>query len=264
MPNANYFPWEETKEDNVLPTGIYHMVVGLEDGEAQNSGKRMFKGQFTVKAPVEYQGMSYFENYVTGTDENLKGIVAGSFGTRNMKKMLKAAQVPPNNDVAMLCASANGAEVLVGILEYKEPDKDRDGNVNQYAGMPRNKITEYHRLGEREPKIAPKAGSAPGMPVGVMAPAAPVAPMAPAPVQAPPAQAAPTMPATPAPPQAAPAVPQMPVTAVAPAAPQAPAAPAAPTASQGEMSFPCSICGQLVPASQLGAHVQQHVANGGR
>ena len=109
--NANFFPWDDITEDSVFPTGTYHMVIEeLEDGVAQSSGNRMFRARFGCKAPQEFVGMSHFENYVVGIEANPHGINAGTMGSRQFKKMLARAQVPPSNDIAALLMSAKGAE----------------------------------------------------------------------------------------------------------------------------------------------------------
>ena len=80
--NANFFPWDEISEDNVFPTGIYRFSIDeLEDGMS-GTGKRMFRARLTCKEPAEQAGMSHFENYVTGTEENPGGINAGTMGSR--------------------------------------------------------------------------------------------------------------------------------------------------------------------------------------
>lgn len=283
--NVNFFPWNDIPEDNVFPTGVFHMTLHeVEDGTA-GSGKRMIRAQFLCKAPAEFAGMMHFENYVLGTEENPTG-VNNTMGARQFKKMLSRAQVPPSNDIAALCASAKGAELLLTINMYTEKE-------GQYAGSLRNRVADYHRLGERNVGIAPKTGSAPGQgavpsaPVGFTPPVGGM-PMSPAPTGgvapsfAPPVASAPVMQPSPtqvyqAPPPPAPAPMAPPVNmqppaqqftqpaapvAPAPMAPmpaQAPATGIAPTtAPEAGMAIRCSICQQDVPVSQYGMHIQQH------
>lgn len=248
--NENYFPWEETKEDNVLPTMIGHFrIKTLEDGQSQNTGKRMPRAIFECVAPLEYAGQAHFENYVVGSDEAPGAFVPGSMGTRNFKKMAKAAQIPPNNDVAVLMASAEGSELLLSIVEYKETQE------GQWKGQPRNRIAGYFKLGEREIGIAPVQGA--GKP-GVVAP--PAAPVMPPPAVAPPVAPAIPPPAAVAPVAVAPAVPTAPATPATPAAPVMPPPPQAPAApaAAGQGTLLCSICQTQVLMAEFGAHVQRH------
>jgi hypothetical protein len=275
--NANFFPWDETPDSNVFPamTGLFEYSK-LEDGFS-STGKRMFRGVFTCLQPAELAGMSHFENFVTGSDENLEGIIPGSMGTRALKASLKAAQVPPNNDIGAICdlVTATKPQLLLS-LSYSKEEK------GEYAGREQNRVTAWNKVGEREVQVAPKPGAVPSQRAPMQAPAAPVgggqasasqaapnfpqqaAPQAPQQAQGVPQapmqqQAAPAAPATPQ-------MPQMPQTPQqqAPLAPQqmqAPVAPqAAPAAPQGAPvpGIICTICGQNVPADQFSAHVQAH------
>jgi hypothetical protein len=263
--NANFFPWDETPDSNVFPamTGLFEYSK-LEDGKS-STGKRMFRGQFTCLQPAELAGMSHFENFVTGTDENLDGIIPGSMGTRAMKASLKAAQVPPNNDIGAICdlVTATKPQLLLS-LSYSKEEK------GEYAGREQNRVTAWNKIGEREVQIAPKPGAVPSQRAPMQAPAAPggqggqAAPNFPqqtapqAPQQAQTAQVG-GQPAPPQP-QAAPQAPQAPTAPQQAPAPQTPAAPAASAAPQGAPvpGINCTICGENVPADQFSAHVQAH------
>lgn len=239
--NTDFFDWDKIQEDNILPTGTYHVSVMLEDGMS-GTGKRMPKARFDVKEPADYMGMALFENYVVGTDENPNNVNAGTIGARGLKKMLKAAQVPQGNSMAQLCASVAGSELLIVVNQYTEKD-------GAYAGTLRNRVANYHRLGEREVKVAPAIGSPPGMGAAPAMPAAPTPPPAAPVVNATPITEVPAAP-TPPPVQASPAAPP-----VQPVVPAAPAAPGGPTTR-------CTICQQDVPWDQFGTHVQAHLAEG--
>lgn len=280
--NSNFFPWDDISEENVFPTGVYHFSVDeLEDGMS-GTGKRMFRARFTCKAPAEQVGMSHFENYVTGTDENPTGINPGTMGARGLKKMLSKAQVPPSNDPVALCVSAKSAEVLMTMNYYVEKE-------GQYAGTPRNRIADYHRLGERQVGVTqPLPGQgAPGMP-GAGPPMGPApAPMTGAPSPAPP----PGQPvvATPAPQTVAPPAQPQPITqpqpvtqpqqvggpppqsvtqpvqpAPGPAPVQQPTGggappPGAPPAGQpATPTMRCTVCQKDVYVSKFGPHVEDH------
>jgi len=242
-----FFPWDDIPDMDVVPSGDYY-VRGevLEDGES-STGKRMFSAQMIVEEPQLYAGMSLFENFVTGTDEDPKGIVPGAFGTRRLKKMLKAAQVAQSNNTQQLCQNFKGTLFGVSVAEYTEES-------GEYAGMQRNRITAYWKRGEREPGVA--EGQAGGKGKGPAAAASAAAAAAKA--QAP---AAPSPPAT-GTPSPSPAASTKPV-----AAPQAPAAPAAAAPSTGQVAVGtestvaspailCPMCGKNVPATEFAQHVQ--------
>jgi len=238
QPNNNFFPWDDIQEDNVFPTGCFQFEIAtLEDGYSQASGNRMFKAQFNCKAPAEYSGMSHFENYVTGTEENPTGINAGTMGTRSLKKMLLAAQVPQGTDMEQLILSAKGANLMISMNQYVEKD-------GPYAGDKKNRITSYDVLGTKEAMIAPVKGGGQVKLPPQAPPAAPTAQTVPAPAP----MAAPA-------PQAAPAAAPQPA---APTAGQTVGAPAPAPAAATELMLDCTICGAKVPASQYGAHAAAH------
>ena len=204
-------PWDDIPDSNVFPTGNYH-VTGVKLEEVLSSGgKLMYNCDVQIMehpATAPFTNMHFFENFVIGSDEDLLAEVAGtwvqSVGARRMKQMLGKAQIAEKADMDKITAGFTGCQFVIGLQEYKEPAKTRDGQDNPYAGQPRNKSTGFYKIGEKEPKIDAKPGVAPA--------AAPVAaPMAPPTL----AQAAPVTPAVPAAP--APAAPA--VTSPAPTAP---------------------------------------------
>jgi hypothetical protein len=251
--NNDFFPWDDVPDSNVFPTltGLFEWTK-LEDGES-SSGKRMLRSVFTCIQPTEYAGMCHFENYVLGNDENPKGIVQGAMGTKAVKQAATAAQLRIDS-VANACTliSAQKPQLMLS-LSYSRQEG------GEYAGREQNRVTAYHKIGERPVQIAPKPGSQ----VKMQAPQAPL-PSAPAPsqgvAQGPPVQqnVAPPMPQQVQAPQVQ--APQM--QAPAPPVQQAPVQPpmqAAPTPAV--LGIPCNICGQVVPAADFANHVQMH-ANG--
>ena len=160
---SQHFPWDEIPNSNVFPAGTFQFqYVKLEDGQAQSSGKRMFRAQFTCVAPAQLAGMSHFENFVTGNDENLGEIVPGSMGTRSLKQSLVGAQVPPQNDPGQICqlVNATAPQLMISLSKYTEKG-------GEYDGQERNRVTGYYKIGEKDVQMAPEmgGGGAPGMPM---------------------------------------------------------------------------------------------------
>jgi hypothetical protein len=231
--NNDFFPWDDVPDSNVFPTltGLFEWTK-LEDGESSN-GKRMLRSVFTCIQPTEYAGMCHFENYVLGNDDNPKGIMQGAMGTKSVKQAATAAQMRIDS-VANACTliSAQKPQLMLS-LSYSRQEG------GEYAGREQNRVTAYHKIGERPVQIAPKPGSQ----VKMQAPQTPMPnapPMNQGMTQAPPVQQ------NVAPPMQAPALPVQPQM-------QAPA-PVGP-------GIPCNICGQVVPAAEFANHVQMH-ANG--
>ena len=252
-------PWNDIPDSNVFPTGDYHVMgVKLEEMYSKEASKLMYSIDVViVEHPntAPFTNQHFFENFVIGNDDDPNADVPGtwvqSVGARRMKQCLAAAQVAEKADMDKICASFVNTQFIIGIQEYKEPMKTRDGQDNPYGGQPRNKSTGFYKIGSREPKLEPKKPGAPTAPAGPVAPAPAVAP-----TQAPPAPAAPA-PVSPAP--VAPAAP------AAPPAPAVPAAPAAPTtvapAPAGDVQMTqCTICGQSIPSLQFADHVNACLA----
>lgn len=249
--NQDYFPWNETTEDTVFPSGCFRFAIHeLEDGMS-STDKRMFGASFVCKEPSEFAGMYFRENYVVGTPENPNGINSGTPGNKAMKKMLARAQVPPSNSVQALLMAARGAELLIVINKYKETKE------GQYKGQDRNRASDYVRVGERLVGVV-KEG-APGQVI----PSAPTMPVSPPPPTYSPPPAMPTSvapsapPSWPATPQPAPYVP--PVTPASIPVPSAPTPVGAATAPIGPM-LRCTICQQDVSVGDFGPHIQAHAS----
>lgn len=168
-----FFDWDAVREDSTLLGGTYHMRwAKCELGQSQN-GKLMIKSQFEIVAPLEYSGMIHFENFVLGTDENPTSAIPGSMGTRNFKKALKAAQVPPANNLLSLVAGAEGSELLADVVEYVEQQ-------GAYAGTTRNRVTNYSRLGSKVLGVSGKPQAVKTNPISTLsAPSMPTMPTMP-------------------------------------------------------------------------------------
>jgi hypothetical protein len=258
-------PYDEIPDSNVFPTGDYHVQgIKLEELFSAN-GKLMYSMDVQVMdnpATAAYANMHYFENFVIGSDDDLEANIPGtwvqSVGARFMKNVLKAAQIAEKADMDKICASFAGTQFIVGLKEYKEPDKARDGKDNPYAGQPRNKSTGFYKIGAREPKLELKKatpGVVPMQPVGAQ-------PMTPAvavqPVPAAPAPAVPAVPVVPAP--AAPATATVAPAAPAVATPPAPPATVTPAPAGNVAMSLCTVCNQQVPSLEFATHINACMA----
>jgi hypothetical protein len=144
-------------------------------------------------------------------------------GTKSLKKLLGAAQLPAGNSIGQLCRSFEGSMFMLQVSEYSDDD-------GAYKGVRRNRITKYAKVGEMAPGLEPEGakqkkgkGAAAASQMAKMAtqvPSAPVASQAPTQVVPPPGPAMPP-----------------------------------PGAQVVRMSPPCSICGTVVPMNEFGAHV---------
>lgn len=266
-------PWDEIPDEDVVENGDY-LVKGmsLEDGES-STGKRMLGMEVKVLEPAQFAGMTLFENFVTGDDANPKAVVPSSFGTRRLKRALKAAQIPQSNSMQQVCAGFAGTTFGISVAKYQEKD-------GEYAGSWKNRINGYWKVGERTPAVradsgarGPGAASAaaaaavhapmmPGMPQGRMAqPQAQAAPQQWVPPQGAPSPAAPPPQGMQPPQPMAPPPTQAPVQQMAQVPPQQFAQPAPQVAAEPQVM--CPICGGQVANSQFASHVMTCAASRG-
>lgn len=241
--------WDGVPDSMVFPDGAYHVKIA-ELGEETMKGdnpKLMYRAEFRIVEPKAFANMPKYENFVWGTDDDPNAddpeTSKKSVGARRMKSMLKAAQVQFVPDMDELCAAAVGNELIIMITQKKEPEtkKNRITGVeepNQYAGQIRDNISAFHQLGavETNGTQAPKAATRPAAP-------RPAAGAAPKPLAKPAAAPKP--------------------------APKAAGGGVA-TKTKAAETVKCtvayddgSVCGEVVPKSQYGAHVQAHADAGG-
>ena len=153
--SLDYFAWDEVFEGNVFPAGIFEFEIKvIEDGASKN-GKRMPKGQFKCLAPAQLKGMVYFENFVCGTDEDLDGLVPGMFGTKALKRIFKAAQVPKGTSFESLLKNCEGQRLLIQLNNYIDTSEG-------YEGRETNSVVGYFKIGEREVGLQNAGGSVGG------------------------------------------------------------------------------------------------------
>lgn len=273
---SRQMPWDQIPESNVFPTGAYHVTgVKLEERFSAN-GKLMYAADIAIvehAATAMFTNMHHFENFVIGSDDDLEAQVPGtwvqSFGAKRLKQMLKAAQITEKADMEKICAGFAGVQFVLGLRWYREPELDKQGLPNQYAGQERNDVTGFYKIGVKEPGIEQKAGAAVagGVKVPIVAPAAPpvsapvTAPVVAAP-SAPKPQAAPVAGvAASSPPVSAPPTPQTTAGGAPPVGATIPADPA-PVAAGGatEATLLCQVCNTQVPAIQFAEHINKCLA----
>lgn len=138
----DFFPWDDIADGNVFESGIYLFEIAEFEDTFANSGKRMPKARFKCLEPANFKNMTYFENYVVGTEEDPGSIVPGTMGARSMKQVLSAAQVAKGNSISELMANAKGNQVLLQLNKYKEVG-------GEYDGTEKNKVVGMYKIGER-------------------------------------------------------------------------------------------------------------------
>jgi hypothetical protein len=235
--------FDAVPDTGVVDPGIYQVAIGELEETASKSGKLMYNARIEIIEPTDFAGMGIFESFVIGSDDDPDAQEETtwnkSVGCRRLKQMLKAAQVPLDNDMDNVVAAALQQQLVVSVTQEVD-DGSRDP---QYVGRVRNRIGAFYQLGHKEVGVAPAAPAKPATPKAV-APKPPLA-VTPKANLAPGQQLAPAPKA--APPPRPPAAPQ----AAKPAAPKPAAAAKAPTAH-------CTICDTDVLRSEFADHVEAH------
>lgn len=149
------------KDDEALPAGRYYLEVVEYDAKPETAhsktGKYMPSISFKVLQPAEYAGrkLPRKEYFVLGTDEdpefedeNTKGPGLGRF-----KRLTDAAGVSCDGEVDEVLAEVQ----TVGAILSREvqPEKNRDGTTNEYAGRVQNEIKSFFAVGDHAPEIFP-------------------------------------------------------------------------------------------------------------
>ena len=140
---SDFFPWDDIYEGNVFPTGIFEFEIEAWEDAYAGTGKRMPKGRFRCQAPSNFKGMSYFDQYVVGTEENPTEFNAGTFGAKALKAIFKAAQVPKATSFEELMKNSVGNRLLIHLNKFTQTKGD-------YAGRDENNVVGYYKIGERE------------------------------------------------------------------------------------------------------------------
>ena len=230
--------FDAVPDTGVVDTGMYQVSIAEIEETASKNGKLMYNARLEIVEPTDFAGMGVFEAFVIGSDEDPDASQDAtwikSIGARRLKQMLKAAQVPLDNDMDNVVAAAAQQQLVVSVTQEVD-DGSRDP---QYAGRVRNRISAFYVLGTKEvgtvenaaalktavPKPAPRpvaAAPKPNVPPGTQLEAVPKP--APKPLAAAPKPAAP-----------------------------------APKPAGKPATAHCTICDSDVPRSEFADHVEAH------
>lgn len=147
MPIMN---WDDVSDYDVKPKGIYRLKVEKFEETETSAGYLAYSAQFRIVEPDFYAGQMLFGYYTLGTERSPGDPDPTAIGAREMKRLAKSVDMVMVSDLEVFAANVLDMEFL-GAVDVRVQTK---GN---YAGQPRNNITAYYRLGEREPS-APRPG----------------------------------------------------------------------------------------------------------
>ena len=129
----------------------------MEEVRTRELNKLMYKVCVEIMEDPRVQdfvGMLIWEQFTIGSDTdpdaNDLNTWKKSFGARLMKQMINASKIAERADMDKICAGFKDHQ-FIGNVSYSLDTSE------EYKGTPRNRITSYYGMGEREIGIDPKS-----------------------------------------------------------------------------------------------------------
>ena len=147
---ARQLQLNETPDRIALDPGHYLFSIQKiqEIQDQQRPGQLIYLGTFICEEPPECEGMAHSERYMIGTEEDPDAMQAStwkrSMGASNLKKLLKAAQVPDLPDDDALFAAAKNSRFVARIA------KDKTGEYSNIKGYFTVTSPEAAKVGQTE------------------------------------------------------------------------------------------------------------------
>lgn len=158
--------WTDVPDSNILPEGLYVCEIESIEEKQSRSGKLMYHGTFRVADGV-MKGSPLFEYFVIGSDDDPNAdqpqTWKAAIGSRRLKAVFRAAQVPDDRDIDNRIAVAVGQRLIAAVQQETDQKKtNADGSPNSFFGNIRNKIGAFYSTAERAagptaPAAAPAA-----------------------------------------------------------------------------------------------------------
>lgn len=160
---ARQIPWSligterERRPDN-LDTGVYHCRVENLSETETTTGKLTFLVRSRVVAPASYKGMSLFDRFYIGTNEDPQAqgdAWKKSWGAEQFKDFVTVCNIEPDSDFEVLGAQLNGKEFLASVEVGLDDGvrKNQDGSTytrQESVGRRRQDVRERLKFGTRE------------------------------------------------------------------------------------------------------------------
>ena len=148
--------WQGDVRDDrtpVIPSQIYHLMLGQVEPVSTRGGKVAINLHWLVQEPTEYAGSPFRDMAVLGSDDDPKALKAetqkGPQGWGTVKRVVGIIyggedKVPPGDPVAILQQCVGHA-----VAAHFTIEKDND-QTSQYFGNEQNRIKRYYVIGEKQ------------------------------------------------------------------------------------------------------------------
>jgi hypothetical protein len=158
---------ENVPDSTVLPKCDVLARVAVIEKKHSNNGKLMYKAEYRIDddGAGGHKNLPIWEQYLIGSEKDPEAEITKTWieapGARNLKRLFKKLGLDTTKDVDVLIVEAEGQQIGLSIIRFVEPDKKKqrgaDGVMrevdNEYAGQPRNRISNYWTPGEKTPQI---------------------------------------------------------------------------------------------------------------
>ncbi len=143
--------WEHVPDSDLIPESTYELMVKSAEMGWTATEKLAVELTYEVGAG-ELEGKRLRpETFTLGDDQDNKGMNPETrmklFGWMNLKKICNAVGVRYEQSLRATTHQLEGKRFLGVVKVVTQPDKNRDGTPNQYAGQQQNRITAYYPLG---------------------------------------------------------------------------------------------------------------------
>jgi len=157
------FSWDDVHVDT-LPSGWFKAIwVKCNTEEATQAGRRMIRCSWRIDEPEKYAGLFHNESFVVGRADEGQGMAIDptAFGTRRFKEACQGSGVPLRGSMDLMAISSalKDRPVMLLINQYTEPETNRDGSPNEYAGQIRARCNGFANTTERKPSVFDQPGA---------------------------------------------------------------------------------------------------------
>ena len=153
--------WEDVPDNDLVPEAVYELLVRKAELGWTRTDKLALEVSYEVGGG-ELEGKSLrAETFTLGDMLDPKGQLPETrrkvFGWMSLKRLCNACGVRYDQSLRATARELEGSRFLAQVKVVKQPDKNKDGTDNQYAGVEQNRITSYWPIGHTPPASASQA-----------------------------------------------------------------------------------------------------------
>ena len=153
--------WEDVPDNDLVPEAVYELMIRKIELGWTRTDKLALEVSYEVGGG-ELEGKALrAETFTLGDHVDNRGELPETrrkvFGWMNLKRLCNACGVRYDLSLRQTAQQLEGSRFLAQVKVVTQPDKNRDGSQNQYAGNQQNRITSYWPIGYAPPASASQA-----------------------------------------------------------------------------------------------------------